>query len=253
MILAALVLVASAGAGDLEQRARKSEEAAFIAVDEKRWCDALALFLESDGLVASPDLIFNAAQAAELGADRARAMQLYTQLLGTTTSADRKSEAKKRIAALTKMVEKEGPGVACPMPVAAAGTVDPATPPPAAAVAPPEGPATAPAPAPVPPTSPWPWVTAGVGAAAVATGAVIVVVGAQSWFAHAAAREALLAAEKQGSTDGVEELYAEQERARADWVGFGQASVAAGIAFAVVGALAAAGGAVWGVTEGGAE
>ncbi len=249
MIVVALLLLGAAGDDDVATRARTSEEAAFAAVGDKRWCDALTLFLKADSLAPSPDLVFNAAQAAELGADRARAMQLYTQLLGTTTSAARKSEAKSRIAALTKMVEASGPGEPCPLPVAVAPVADPAPAP--AAPASPSAPATA-APPPIA-GSPWPWVTAGVGAAAVVAGGGIAFVGLQPWFAHESARGALEAAEKQGATDGVDALYQEQERARADWVGFGQAAVAAGIAFGVVGVIAAAGGAVWGVTAGGAE
>ena len=248
-MLAALFLLAAAGDTDVATRARASEEAAFAAVGEKRWCDALALFLTADSLVPSPDLIFNAAQAAELGADRARAMQRYTQLLGTTTSAARKNEAKSRIAALTKLVDKGGSGEQCPLPPAAA-TVEVASP-----ASPPEAPppVSAPIEPSTPPGSPWPWVTTGVGSAAVLAGGVLATVGVQPWFAHAAAREALAAAEKQGATDGVAALFEEQERARADWVGFGQASVAAGLAFAAVGVIAAAGGAVWGITEGGRE
>lgn len=247
MILLALALYAAADA-ELEARARAREEAAFQAVDEKRWCDALALFLESDRLVPSPDLIFNAAQAAELGFDRAQAMQLYTQLLGTTTSNERKVEAKKRIAALTRLVEKEGPGTACPVPQVAASTAaaSGSTPEVAPVIA-----TSAPATAPSSPPSPWPWITAGFGGAAMVTGGVIVVVGAQPWFAHASARQALQDAEKQASTQDVDELYRQQEQARADWVGFGQASVAAGLAFTVVGMLAAAGGVVWALSEGG--
>ena len=247
MILLALALYAAADA-ELEARARAREEAAFQAVDEKRWCDALALFLESDRLVPSPDLIFNAAQAAELAFDRAQAMQLYTQLLGTTTSNERKVEAKKRIAALTRLVEKEGPGTACPVPQVAAPSTAPSgsTPEVAPVIA-----TSASAPAPSSPPSPWPWITAGFGGAAMVTGGVIVVVGAQPWFAHASARQALQDAEKQASTQGVDELYRQQEQARADWVGFGQASVAAGLAFTVVGMLAAAGGVVWALSEGG--
>lgn len=250
MILLALALVAATADAELEARARAREEAAFKAVDEKRWCDALALFLESNGLVPSPDLVFNAAQAAELGSDRAQAMQLYTQLLGTTTSNDRKVEAKKRIAALTKMVEKEGPGTACPAPPVVEAAQDPSATTPSASPAA-VGPAPAPIAPPPAPASPWPWITAGIGGAAMVAGGVVVVVGAQPWFAHASAREALQAAEKQGSTQGIDELYRTQEQARADWVGFGQASVAAGLAFTVVGVLAAAGGAAWALSEGG--
>ncbi|MBI1944272.1 MAG: hypothetical protein HYS27_01180 [Deltaproteobacteria bacterium] len=252
MIVAAALLLVATADDDAAVRARASEEAAFAAVGEKRWCDALALFLDADRLAPTPDLVFNAAQAAELGADRARAMQLYTQLLGTTTSAARKTEAKGRIAALTKLVEKGGPGTPCPLPA------PPSAVPTAAASAPaPAAPTPAPPsrdePAAPPPSTPWPWVTAGVGGAAVLAGAALAVVGAQPWFAHGAARDALAAAEKQGATDGVDGLYAAQQQARADWVGWGQASLAAGLAFAAVGVVAAAGGAVWGLTSGGAE
>lgn len=264
IVLAALLLLAADE--DAATRARASEEAAFAAVADKRWCDALALFLDADRLAANPDLVFNAAQAAELGADRARAMQLYTQLLGTTTSAARKVEAKGRIAALTKMVENSGPGTSCPQLTTLATTLptaptDTGAASPASATAASPGTAASPtststtsstAPAP-PPATPWPWVTAGVGGVAVVAGAALAVVGAQPWFAHGAAHEALAAAQKQGATDGVDELYAAQAQARADWVGWGQASLAAGSAFAAVGVVAAAGGAVWGLTSGGAE
>lgn len=250
MIGGALLLLVAVTDDGAATRARASEEAAFAAVGDKRWCDALSLFLDADRLAPTPDLIFNAAQAAELGADRARAMQLYTQLLGTTTSGARKVEAKGRIAALTKMVEQGGPGEPCPPPPTSAPSETSAT-------------AAAPTPVvPAPPTAaevvsapatPWPWVTAGGGGVALLAGSALAVVGAQPWFAHGAARDALVAAEKQGATDGVDVLNAAQQQARADWVGWGQASLAAGAAFAAVGVVALAGGAVWGVTAGGAE
>ncbi|MCC7070997.1 MAG: hypothetical protein IT383_06735 [Deltaproteobacteria bacterium] len=256
MILAALLAFAAAPGDDVAATARAREEAAFAAVGEKRWCAALNLFLEADRLEPSPDLVFNAAQAAELGADRARAMQLYTQLLGTTTSAARKAEAKSRIAVLTKLVEKSGPGAACP-----AAELDAAADAPAAVTttgtagtaASPVAPAEASTSTPPAPGTPWPWVTAGVGGVAFVAGAVLAVVGMQPWFSHEAARASLADAEKRGATEGVDELFARQQSARADWVGWGQAALASGIAAAGVGMVAAAGGATWGLTEGGAE
>lgn len=252
MILAALLALAAADGGDVAATARAKEEAAFAAVGDKRWCEALNLFLEADHLAPSPDLVFNAAQAAELGADRARAMQLYTQLLGTTTSAARKAEAKNRIAVLTKLVEKGGPGVPCPLPevaVEVAPVVAASAAPVAVAPPPADPPVSEPPAAP----GPWPWVTVGVGGVAFLAGAALAVVGMQPWFAHESARAALADAEKQGATDGVDALYAAQQAARADWQGWGQAALASGIASAGVGVVAAGGGAVWGLTQGGAE
>ncbi len=251
MIALALLALAGADGSDVAATARAREEAAFAAVGEKRWCEALDLFLEADTLAPSPDLVFNAAQAAELGADRARAMQLYTQLLGTTTSAARKAEAKNRIAVLTKLVDKSGPGDPCPAPVVAAPAPSEAVTAvaaPAATVAPP--PAAAP---PANPGPPWPWITAGVGGAAFVAGAALAVLGLQPWFAHETARTALSAAELRGDTKDVDVLYGDQQTARADWVGWGQATLASGLACAGAGLVAAGGGAVWALTAGGAE
>jgi hypothetical protein len=101
---------------DAAARAKAVEASAFAAVEREHWCTAMDLFLEANGIVANADLVFNAAQAAEYAGDRARAVQLYTELLGHAPTAARKSASKKKIKTLTAMVEKDGAGPSCPPP-----------------------------------------------------------------------------------------------------------------------------------------
>src|SRR5262245_58545414 len=76
----ALLLSSSAWAGD-EKAAADLEAKAFAAVDAKQWCEAVALFLAADQNAPSLDLVVDAAQAAEQGGDRAKALSLYAGAL----------------------------------------------------------------------------------------------------------------------------------------------------------------------------
>src|SRR3954463_3525576 len=58
-------------AGADEKASADAEAQAFAAVDAKHWCDAVSLFLAADAAAPSPDLVIDAAQAAEAGNDRA--------------------------------------------------------------------------------------------------------------------------------------------------------------------------------------
>ncbi len=211
---------------DAAARAKAVETSAFAAIDREHWCTAMDLFLEANGMVANADLVFNAAQAAEYAGDRARAVQLYTELLGHAPTATRKTASKKKIKTLTAMVEKDGAGPSCPPPdkkpavetaaVAPAPVVVPVVTPPAAPVV-----VTPPAPAPEvtpPPVEPatehttkhvvvealrpehepppaieskvaptWPWITAGVGGGVAVLGGIGLAVGVGQYAAFSAA------------------------------------------------------------------
>jgi hypothetical protein len=205
-------------------------------------------FLEAHAIAPNPDLVFNAAQAAEYGEDRARAMLLYTQLLGTTTSDQRKAEAKKKIAALTKLVEKKGPGSACAeiAPLQKAEEEKQPKEEPKIVEAPPPAP---------PPTTEVPWglVSVGAGAASLIAGGALVGVGAMPFFDHASAREALASAEANGTIDGVDALYARQIAARESWESWGRPTTVTGVVLGSAGIVAAAAGGILLSMEGGAE
>lgn len=209
---------------DAAARAKSVEAAAFAAIEREHWCTAMDLFLEANGIVADADLVFNAAQAAEYAGDRARAVQLYTELLGHAPTTARKSASKKKIKTLTAMVEKNGAGPSCPPPerpasetTSAVAPIAPVvatpvvvTPPPviipppvvtpSATEATPERttthvvvealrPENEPTPPPVgskvAPT--WPWITAGVGGAVAVLGGIGLVVGVGQYAGFAAA------------------------------------------------------------------
>jgi hypothetical protein len=223
--------------------AAAAEERAFVAVEEKRWCDAVFAFLEADTLAPSAALLLNAAQAAEVAGDLERTRALFVRVQQNTQGKAAKDlpkelpkDLKKRLKKLDERIQKEGPGTAC---VAAP------PPPPVVVEAPPPDPE--PAPVVVAPAAddgawiaPAAWTTAGVGGVVVASGVVLAVVGALPYADHAAAREAILSAEQAGADASA--LQAQQATARESWEGYGQASVVSGVVAVGVGLVALGGG-----------
>jgi hypothetical protein len=261
-MIAVVVAMLAPVAVDATASARVAESAAFAAVEGKRWCEAMHRFLEAHGYVPNADLVFNAAQAAEYAEDRARAVQLYTLLLGE--SDKRKEAARKRINALTKLVEKSGVGTSCP----ALPPLPPQelAPPPATTTTTTTTTTSAPTPAdsavttvevvPAPPPAasplPWPLILLGAGGGVALLGGVVAAVGSVPFFQHGAAREALAAAEASGRTDGVAALQEQHRTAREGWEGWGRPATIGGALLASAGLLAAAAGGIV-MLSGGAE
>lgn len=106
--------------------------------------------------------------------------------------------------------------------------------------------------------SPVPFVVAGAGGLVAVASAVAVVVGAQPYYAHDAARAEVARLRAEANDDPsstsslLEQADARQEEqalARADWESWGQVVVVAGAIGVVAGVAAASGGLVWGFVE----
>lgn len=249
LALATLTLIIAGQPGDEERvtKAKDAEERAFVAVDEERWCDASRLFIEANRYAPSVDLVFNAAHAAALAGDRKQAMKLYADLLGAYPGSKRQQEVTRAIADLTRKIEKEGPGQACPEPPPAepAG----AEPDPAA----PAEPSPEPAPAPDPAVHAeqtsatpalWPWAVAGGGALLAVGGATLSGISLGPYFAHADAVEKIYAAEQAGADASA--LQKQQSEARQAWESWGELTLWSGVAIAGAGVAVTATGVVLG-------
>lgn len=141
---------ARAGSG-AEVAAQDAERQAFAAIEAERWCDALHYFVVANSAAPSLDLIWNAAQAADLAGDRKRALKLYVELLGAYPRSKKQRKVNGRVKTLTAQIAKKGGGVRCEAPAEPAQApeepVPPLAPPPdtAAAGATPPGEVSAPA------------------------------------------------------------------------------------------------------------
>jgi hypothetical protein len=212
-----------------------AEEKAFVAVEEERWCDAVHLFVEADRLEPSDALLLNAAHAAELGGDRARALELTKQVVAKPNGA-KNAAVQQQLKKLTQRVAKEGPGTPCPAPATTEPKQEPAP-------DPQPGPVPDPAPRPAeaaPDLTPVLWGTAGLGGVALVGGTVLAAVGSLPFFEHGDARARILEAELAGADAAA--LQDQQAAARSAWEGWGQATVIAGVLVSTVGALVTAGG-----------
>jgi hypothetical protein len=231
--LATLVLLGHAAAADPVAQARAAEEKAFAAVEEKRWCDALRLFVAADELAPSIDLALNAAQAAEMGGDGARALSLYGGVLGRNPDATQRAAVRKRIDAVARKLETD-PGVACPAPVSMAPAEQ--APPPVDVVTVKD---MVPAVTPPPPSSRgsrFPWL-AGGGAVVAVAGAVALGIGAQPYLLHEDAAAAIRAHESNGALDDARARQNDVANAARDWQAWGQGTAIAGAVGIAVGAV----------------
>jgi hypothetical protein len=249
MLLPGLVVLAvqatppSGPAAVVPREAAAFEEQAFAAIEHEDWCRAARLFEQANVLAPTADLLVNAAQAAEYGGDLAGArafLQRVVVMPGVTRAQI--AEAKTKIVALDKKIASSGTGVACPV---LAPAPEPA----------PSSPAPAPAPPSAPPPDdlrPWGFVIGGTGGVITTAGVVVTVVGAGPWFAHAAAVQAIEAAERQRGDAAA--LQEDQAAARAAWEAWGQTATVAGVVVTSLGVLTAGGGLGWallGPAEGG--
>ena len=257
LVMTAFVVFGSAGgvhagANNVEQ-AKKAEAEAFRAVESESWCDALHLFVFAHQAAPSLDLIWNAAQAADLAKDRKEALKLYVELLGAYPNSERETHVRERIGVLTQEVAEVGRGVACPVPAvietlkkapetgtpsASASTREVASQPEAAEA---EGAATAVTGA---STSAYaPVATLSAGAATVLVGGALMALGAMPYVEFMSARDAILEAERNQTS--AESFHASQANGRAGWEGWGAATVSVGSVMVATGVIAAVVGGVW--------
>jgi hypothetical protein len=271
MIVLSLAIIAALG-NDVEE-AKRAEVEAFAAIDAKQYCDAVALFLDANRLAPAPELLFNAARAAELATDRTTAARLYDQLLLTANDATR-AKVEKRLAKLKETVDREGTGGACAprepaivlaaTAVSAASVIEPVAVPPPAAVEPvtPTEVATETAHPPIMiPTSTSPkdstplFLTMTAGAVVTLAGCAVTVLGAQPWVTHNNTQMQLRALEAQDapSRELTERTYARQLEAENAWNTWGQATVIAGITSIASGLTVLTIGGAWIVLDEGAQ
>jgi tetratricopeptide (TPR) repeat protein len=257
-VCAFMLMSAVAHAGP-EAEAASAEARAFQATDEKRWCDAVALFLEADTLAPSADLLFNAAQAAGFGGDRAQAKKLFQESIARAPKSRTAADARKALAPLEKSMKSEGPGVSClasapaTLPTATQGDATSTTPP---------MPTTTPTPTPPTPATPLPTPTtppagnAGLPVAAIATtvvggvlllgGSAAAVVGMLPYYDHQDAAAQIRAQEAAGAApSSVDALQTRQAQARGAWQTWGKITAPVGVVAAGVGLVVVIGGVVW--------
>lgn len=228
------------------KKAKAAEARAFQAIEGERWCDAMQLFLKANAAAPSVDLVYNAAQAADLAKDREQALKLYQELVGAYPESERQAQVDERIRELGEVTGSEGAGSPCPTPPATTTTTA-------------EAPVTPPEPAPevsplederghAPPPDVLPWTIAGAGGLLVAGGAVLTTLGALPFFSFLDAREKILAAEKAGADAGA--LQEQQADARAGWESWGELTAWTGLVTVVSGALVTTAGLVWALSSG---
>jgi hypothetical protein len=220
---------------------KRAEARAFAAVEEERWCDANHAFLAAHQAAPQLDLVYNAAQAADLGGDKQQAVQLYVELLGAYPDSARQAEVDERIRALSKELQSGVEGVPCPPPTEAAPDASVEADPAAEAL---------PGAASAPPSVP-PWTVAGAGVVLLAAGTGLAAFGSLPYFGFHDARAAILEAEKGGGDAAG--LHDRQTASRESWESWGGPSVISGVALAVVGAGIVVGGIAWALLAGGAE
>jgi hypothetical protein len=238
-----LCLLAPTALAQREAEAAAAEARAFKATEEERWCDAVASFLEADSVAPVPDLLFNAARAAEVADDRALAAKLYAELLQRSPKAANAAEARKREAVLKAAMSKDGPGRSC---------ADQATPPPTVVVVP------NPTPTPTVVTPP-PIVVADSGAGmriggivALVGGGVLAVGGGvlaaftgMPYLEHADVSQQIRNADEGGAAaSSMTDLQERQRVARNSWDTFGRIGFPIGVSTAGVGVVLVVVGAV---------
>jgi hypothetical protein len=100
--------LAQDSAGDLENKA-------FQAIDEERWCDAVAFFLAAHEHKPNVEFLMNAAQASDAADDRIQALSLYSRVVDDFADSPRVADAKKLRAEIAARAA-DGTGKACPRP-----------------------------------------------------------------------------------------------------------------------------------------
>lgn len=114
--LGALALVAgmpwSAWAGATDGMS----DAGVRAAEERRYCDASAIFVQIHGLTQEPLSLYRAAETAFAANDLIAAIRLYRTLLDNHPEFDRRAVVEARVAELLLRVRETGPGNTCTLP-----------------------------------------------------------------------------------------------------------------------------------------
>ena len=91
-------------------------EAGVRAAEERRYCDASAIFVQLHGLSRDPLALYRAAETAFAAGDYLAAVRLYRTLLDNHPGFERTSIVETRVAELLLRVRDGGQGTACALP-----------------------------------------------------------------------------------------------------------------------------------------
>ncbi len=243
-VVLGMLVAAAPAAAQRESEAASAEARAFFAIEEQRWCDATAAFLEADSIAPSVDLVLNAAQAAKRANDRRQALTLFKDVKTRSPKSKSGKAAAKAITALEKEIGQSGEGTPC---ISLTPPLPPPPPPPPPPTEPP--PSNEPAAEPVVEVRPLnvaAIATTSAGAVLLVAGVGAAVVGLQPFFAHAGAAEQIRAAETASKpASSVVALQQTQNDARIAWSTWAQPTAIAGAVAAGVGVAVVVGGVVW--------
>jgi cysteine-rich repeat protein len=91
-------------------------DAGVRAAEERRYCDASAIFVQVHGLSQDPLALYRGAETAFAANDLIAAIRLYRTLLDNHPDFDRRAIVEARVAELLLRVRDVGPGTACTLP-----------------------------------------------------------------------------------------------------------------------------------------
>jgi cysteine-rich repeat protein len=126
-LLVLLALAGAAGSSAQASRARPSDgppdlvEKAYSAAEEKRYCDAIPLFLALHERAPQAKHLYRAAEVANAAGDRRLAIDLYRSVLESYPKFEKKKLVEERMRSLELAVKAQGPGEQCPDPAKVCG------------------------------------------------------------------------------------------------------------------------------------
>ena len=83
---------------------------AYGAAQEKRYCDAIPLFLALHARAPQPKHLYRAAEVAYAAGDRRQALDLYRSVLDAYPQFEKANVVKERVKELEAKVKRDGPG-----------------------------------------------------------------------------------------------------------------------------------------------
>jgi cysteine-rich repeat protein len=127
LVLATFVLAPGDPARSAPARPRPSDgppdlvEKAYSAAEEKRYCDAIPLFLALHERAPQAKHLYRAAEVALAAGDRRLALDLYRSVLAAYPTFEKKKVVEERARTIEATMKTDGPGATCPDPPSICG------------------------------------------------------------------------------------------------------------------------------------